>query len=223
MSDIDRTSNKFIVPTPLKGRDGNFVQDGWTASVFCDGDDNPKRKLKELLVASRSFHGALKDIPEPPFLNQRTHPWAVGDRVAWREQEVEIVPALASIYIELVRMRQDVVVTSQPQLVHGDLSGNTLFSDGSSPVIIDFSPFWRCVEYAEAIAVVDGIMDFDQGKELIDLGGSGHLWLQLVVRALIFRLVARSQLTGIFGVVSENEMGRFRVATDMLREKMYVE
>jgi len=76
------------------------------------------------------------------------------------------------------------------QIVHGDLAGNVLFSDGLPPAIIDFSPFWRPVGYAEAIVVVDALLDHEEGMEVMMLGRPGGEWVQMLVRALIFRLVA---------------------------------
>ena len=95
------------------------------------------------------------------------------------------------------------------QLVHGDLSGNILFSDGTPPVVIDFSPFWRCVDYAAAIAVVDGIADFGEGEEVLRAAGLGEDGMQMLVRALVFRIVARSELVGVMGEVMEREMMGF--------------
>jgi Ser/Thr protein kinase RdoA (MazF antagonist) len=120
--------------------------------LILPSNDNPKGKCEELITASRAFHASLKGFPEPDFLRFRSHPWAVGDRAAWEEASAEIDQVLSDIYNELLNMHQP-VRTWRPQLVHGDLSGNVLFSDREPPVIIDFSPFWRCAEYAEAIAV----------------------------------------------------------------------
>lgn len=100
--------------------------------------------------------------------------------------------------------------------MHGDLSGNMLFSDGKPAVVIDFSPFWRHVDYAAAIAVVDGIADFGEGEGVLrpaglgwDGDGLGRHGVQMVVRALVFRVVARSELVGGMGEVGEREMKGF--------------
>jgi uncharacterized protein (TIGR02569 family) len=215
-------SASFRVPTPPLASNAKYVYEGWTTSSFYPGEENPTGKCEELLIASRAFHEALKDFPEPDFLSRREHPWAVGDRVAWGEASIKVDPRLALIYNELLDLRQE-VSTSKPQLVHGDLSGNVPFSQRMPPVIIDFSPFWRCVGYSEAIAVVDGVMDFGQGKELLDLGSIGYEWYQMLVRALIFRLVARSELRQVFGEISEREVVLFRGATNLVKEKIRME
>jgi len=78
------------------------------------------------------------------------------------------------------------------QLVHGDIAGNVLFAAGQSPAVIDFSPYWRPPGYALAVAAVDllawsgappGILDELAGEPEID---------QLLLRALVFRVVVES-------------------------------
>ncbi len=77
--------------------------------------------------------------------------------------------------------------------MHGDLSGNVLFADGQRPAIIDFSPYWRPAAYADAIIAVDGLLWFDAGPDLLSRAYSSPDFPQLLVRALIFRLVAANE------------------------------
>ena len=79
------------------------------------------------------------------------------------------------------------------QLVHGDLSGNVLFADGQPPAIIDLSPYWRPTAYADAIVAVDGLLWFGADRPLIRLAWTGPDFHQLLVRALVFRLVALNE------------------------------
>ena len=84
-----------------------------------------------------------------------------------------------------------------PQLIHGDLSGNLLFTpnDTLPPAIIDFSPFFRPAAYAEAIVAADLLMwrkgtladlrALDPEDRLLASPGR----VQLLVRATLFRLV----------------------------------
>ncbi|OAF58724.1 hypothetical protein VC83_04958 [Pseudogymnoascus destructans] len=185
----------FTIPTPILASTGSYVYENWTATQFCPGTDHPVGHWEVLFSAARHFHASLAGIPEPEFL-KRTHPWARADRIAWGEESVAVVPALAPLYEQLLSLRKEVGVVIA-QLVHGDLSGNILLSDSQPPVIIDFSPFFRCVDYAVAIAVVDGIADFGEGDEV--LRASGLVWygdrlgrhaVQMLVRALLFRVVA---------------------------------
>ncbi|OBT93410.1 hypothetical protein VE01_08806 [Pseudogymnoascus verrucosus] len=204
-------SPHFTIPTPLLASTGSYVHENWTATTFYPGTAHPVGHWDALFSAARHFHASLDGIPRPDFLRKRTHPWARADGVAWGEESVDIVPALAPLYSRLVSLRKEVGVVIA-QLVHGDLSGNILFSDDKPPVIIDFSPFYRCVDYAVAIAVVDGIADFGEGEEEV-LGasglGTGRHAVQMLVRALLFRVVARSELVGVMGEVGAREMRGF--------------
>lgn len=198
----------FTIPALIPTSTGHYVYEGWTAAHFCTGTDRPVGHWDELFLAARHFHKALEGVQEPEFLRRRMHPWARGDRVAWGEEAVDVVPPLAPMYEKLLSLRKDVIAVPA-QLVHGDLSGNILFSDGTPPVVIDFSPFWRCVDYAAAIAVADGIADFGEGEEVLRAAGLGEDGMQMLVRALVFRIVARSELVGVMGEVMEREMMGF--------------
>lgn len=77
--------------------------------------------------------------------------------------------------------------------MHGDLSNNVLFAPGLAPAIIDFSPYWRPVPYADAIALVDGLLGRGAPAALLDghLGGAEDR--QYAARAWLFRAAALSQ------------------------------
>lgn len=182
-------SDGFRVPRPLRAADGRYLVDGWAGAEYLPGEPGPAGRWDELLAAGRAFHHALRDEPRPDFLDRRTHRWAVADRVAWDEPaEVDLRPALRSLLGELLAARRP--VTRAGQLVHGDLTGNVLFPAGGDPVVIDFSPYWRPAGFAEAVVVVDGLLWHDAPAALLDARAGGPDWPQLLVRALIFRLVA---------------------------------
>ncbi|KAK2788237.1 hypothetical protein FQN52_006776 [Onygenales sp. PD_12] len=93
---------------------------------------------------------------------------------------------------------------------------------GSShvPGIIDFSLYFRPVEFAEAVIVADGLLWYGGGEELVRLVGVDRFRLQMLVRALIFRLVATSEGARMSGVVDQAELGAFGRAVDLVRELM---
>ncbi|MBS2534427.1 hypothetical protein KGQ20_16775 [Catenulispora sp. NF23] len=82
-----------------------------------------------------------------------------------------------------------------PQLIHGDLTGNVLFSAGLPPAVIDFSPYWRPAAFGEAIVVGDALIwhgaDAGLVRDLMSDRGPG--FLQYVARAVVFRLVTTSE------------------------------
>ena len=198
----------FRLARPMRARDGRWVVAGWSASRFVEGEAGPSGRWAELVSAARALHAALRSAPEPAFLAGRTHRWAVADRVAWGEARVEPHPEVAPLLYRLEAALRP--VTSPCQLVHGDLSGNVLFADAQLPAIIDFSPYWRPASYADAIVAVDGLLWFDAGRDVLELAWSSQDFPQMLLRALIFRLVAFNEAAR--GAADEvlDELTRFR-------------
>ncbi|MEY9937577.1 hypothetical protein [Streptacidiphilus sp. MAP5-3] len=102
------------------------------------------------------------------------------------------------------------------QLVHGDLTGNVLFAADEPPIVIDFSPYWRPPMFAEAIVVADGLLWFDPPSSLLTAGDDHPEWEQMLIRALIFRLVAHSESAGPSGQAQPGEPARYVKATDLV-------
>ena len=204
------SNRNYRVPKPFPNGNlsrispsNQFIADGWTASSFLPGKDRPKGRWNQLFNASRAFHRDLKDlVQEPPvFLSSRTHRWAQADRVTWDEKPLNDIPDVDPTVLELIKpylarleglkepLSKDVLVC---QLIHGDLTGNVLFDmEGQDlpPAIIDISLYWRPVEYSEAIVVADGLLDHAEGSELILMYGTDKFRLQLLVRAVYWRIL----------------------------------
>jgi uncharacterized protein (TIGR02569 family) len=126
----------------------------------------------------------LREIARPPFLDTRSTPWAISDRVAWGELPATDCPEVRHLPRLTAAMRP---VSANGQLIHGDLSGNVLFHDQLPPAIIDFTPYWRPAAYAAAIVVADALVW--EGADARLLGTVSHLddFGQYLVRALVFR------------------------------------
>lgn len=170
----------FRVGRPVQALDGRWVVDGWVAAHYLSGTDAAP-DWPTVRAAGRAFHAALAAVPRPDFLDQRTHLWAVADRVAWGRTTVEVRSDLAPILGELLARMEPLEV--EEQLIHGDLAGNVL--TGEPPGILDFSPYWHCVDYADAQVVVDALLWHDAPWLL-----SAGVEQQLLLRALVFRVVA---------------------------------
>ncbi|MFB6777294.1 phosphotransferase [Streptomyces sp. NPDC056352] len=198
---------RFRVPRPLRSAAGGYVVDGWMASEFVAGESGPAGRWDELLVAGRAFHRALRTVSRPEVLDREQHRWAVADRVAWGETTVAVPPDVREPLRGLCALLQPVEAPSQ--LIHGDLTGNVLFAPRLAPAVIDFSPYWRPVSYADAIVAADGLLYYDEDRELVESAVPGADGLQMLVRALIFRLVALAVPPGPEGVVPVDEMRRF--------------
>ncbi|MFD7528855.1 aminoglycoside phosphotransferase [Streptomyces sp. NPDC059849] len=208
----------YRVPLPLRAADGRSVVDGWTACEFLAGEPGPQRHWDGVLRAGRAFHAALRQVPRPDFLGRRTHPWAVGDRVAWGEQDIDVIEDLAAPFSSLLELRRP-VKEAAAQLIHGDLTGNVLFAADETPAVIDFSPYWRPPVFAEAVVVADGLLWFDPPADLLTTGSDHPDWQQMLIRALIFRLVAYSEITGTSGQAGAGEPERYVRAIDVVVRK----
>jgi uncharacterized protein (TIGR02569 family) len=201
---------EFRVAPPLRSRPGELVVDGWTAWRFEAGRPAAGRWL-DIIATGDAFHRAVADVPRPRWMDERVDPWAVADRVAWRE-----TPATAYLDVPPVR---EIVPLLRPlqapaQLIHGDLAGNVLFADGRAPVILDLSPYWRPPVTAAAIVVVDALLREGAGPPLVDAVGDRPDFPQYFLRALIFRAVAQAEL-------GDHDFGRFtaplRLALELAR------
>lgn len=169
------------IARPVRSRTGRWVVDGWSAWHWLEGEHHTDR-WDEVLEVSARFHRAVAGVPWSPAVIA-SHRWAVADRVAWGETAADL-PGLVEPLLERRRP-----VDLPCQLVHGDLGGNVLFSDGLPPAVIDVSPYWRPVGYPDAIVVADAVAWADAGDDLVDglLRRQGE---QLLLRAVLFRVAA---------------------------------
>ena len=180
----------FRVPRPRRTVAGAWLADGWAVWERVEGEPGPVEHWPGLIAASRAFHAALADVPHPGWLCGRRDRWAVADRIAWGEASVVVAPGLQGLVDDLVAARAPVELPSQ--LVHGDLAGNVLFADGQAPAVIDFSPYWRPAGYALAVAAVDVLVWSAAPPSILDALDSEERRDQLLLRALLYRLVAES-------------------------------
>ena len=171
---------------PRRTVHGELVIDGWTAWSLLAGEHRSGRWLDAIAAGDR-LHDALAGFDRPAFLDARTDPWAIGDRVAWGEAPVEPYRHVRHIDRLVDRLEP---VEARGRLIHGDLTGNVLFADGLPPAVIDLSLYWRPAPFATAIVVADALVWEGAGESLaesvadvVDVG-------QLLLRALLFRLVA---------------------------------
>lgn len=162
--------------------------------------------MHELLPASRALHEDLRRLytAPPDCIAKRTDRWAWADRYVWSEVTLQEIPNvdwdLVNSRISHLLSRLEKLVApicdlgsqlKERQLIHGDLSGNLLFYPGLPPAIIDFSPYWRPVLFAEAIPAADLLMWRKGSVEgLMEMGLlEDQERLQVLLRAVIFRLV----------------------------------
>jgi hypothetical protein len=169
--------------------------DGWAAQVFLAGRETElPREVARVKEASDAFHHHIRALPRPAFLDLRNDPWTFGDRLAWEngpaEGDAETLELIERIRCHLAP------VGGPSQVIHGDILPNVLLADGGPPAVIDWPPYFRPVEMANAIAVTDAVTFRGAPLSLLDEWAVGADWYQMLARALLYRLGP----TGIFAV-----------------------
>jgi uncharacterized protein (TIGR02569 family) len=174
--------------TPVRAGDGRLVVGGWTARRWLEGDHEHGRWL-DVIVAGERLHRATATHPRPAFLDRRDDPWAVAERLAWGDLSTAGFQGRPHV-VRLLRLRRPAVDAGPDQLIHADLTGNVLFSPDLGPAVIDFSPSWRPAGWASAIVVADALT-WEGADASFVMAVSGMAALgQLLVRALLFRILA---------------------------------
>jgi uncharacterized protein (TIGR02569 family) len=171
---------------PRRAIGGELVVDGWTAWPYLAGEHRDGRWL-DIIAVGDGFHRAISGLARPPFVAARTHPWAIGDRVAWGELPVDPyrdVPHVARLAERLAP------IDARSQLIQGDLTGNVLFADGQPPAVIDLSLYWRPTAFATAIVVADALVWEGADESLLESVADVDEIGQMLIRALLYRLVA---------------------------------
>ncbi len=109
------------------------------------------------------------------------------------------------------RLRAQPDPPDEPQLVHGDLTGNVLFAAGLPPAVIDISPYWRPPSYAEGVVVADALCYHGASGSAFPMMG---VPLTAVARALLFRVATTNALvaSGTVSVDLPDEAQRYEQA-----------
>ncbi len=185
----------FRISRPIPARSGAWTSGGWSASRCLEGAHDFAHRWPEVLVAGGALNDALRDVARPPFLDQRDHDWAVGDRAAW--DEVPLILTHPDLDKIAQRLQYHVVPTElTSQVIHGDLGGNVLFADGVPPAVIDFTPYWRPGAFSLAVVVADAVAWRGAGPELARALPERRERKSLLARAAIYRLVTSDRIAG---------------------------
>ena len=198
----------FRVPRPVRAVTGDWVAEGWTASCWVAGAaadwSGISPRWPEMAAVSRALHTALAGVPVPAWLGTVENPWTIGDQVAWGERDPGplLGPAAGQVAGQVRRLLAALRPVDLPdQLIHADLSGNVLFTDGMPPAVIDFSPLDRPAGLPLAIAAVDALQWGHARPEVLDQLDDERELDQLLARALIYRqiteIVRRAGTAGI--------------------------
>jgi uncharacterized protein (TIGR02569 family) len=178
------------IAKPVRSRRGSWRHEGWGATQWVEGAD-PKgaatTRWAGILEAGRAFHRAVAHLPRPACLDERRDSWATADRAAWGEGPAQVHSAFAAVARRIWNVLEPL---GRPQLVHGDLTGNVLFTPGLPPAVIDLSPYWRPPEYAEGVVVADALCWHGALPSLLS---DVRVSVAAVARGLLFRMLTTSE------------------------------
>jgi uncharacterized protein (TIGR02569 family) len=178
------------VAKPLRSSDGRWVVAGYSACEYVTG--TPQPRYDELVAASLRLHTATASVRRPRLLDDRDGLTARADAAAWGERAIALEPTTGGVlFDDLARYRRQIRLPAQ--VVHADLFGTVLFDGDAPPAILDLVPFWRPVEWAAAVIVVDALA-WGGGDPAL-LARWSHLdgWPQALLRALLFRVALHAQ------------------------------
>jgi uncharacterized protein (TIGR02569 family) len=175
----------FRLPLPVPTTNRRWVFDGWCAQPLLQGVHPEDGRWLDVLCVGDRFHRAAAGLERPAFIDERTDPWSIGDRVAWEEAEPLVAHPLLDRLLDARRL-----VDLPEQVIHGDLTENVLFADPLPPAVIDVTLYWRPREFAAAVVVQDAICwRAADPAPLLTATSTIPEFPQLLVRAVIYRLV----------------------------------
>lgn len=184
---VDDGPMPIRLPRPVRALGGGWVFDGWAAWERLPGEHQPD--WPRVIAAGTHLNAMLAGLPRPAHLHDRAFEWTIGDLVAFEELDsVDIPPVMNRLVDTLTALRKP-LLSAQPQLIHGDLTGNVLFHDALPPAVIDFMPFYRPPGYATAGVVVDAVIWHGAPLALALLIEPAVDRYQLLLRALIYRII----------------------------------
>jgi uncharacterized protein (TIGR02569 family) len=191
--------------------DGSVCVGGWSATEFVPGRHQPRR-WPEIIAVGERFHAELRAVPRPGFLDRRSSPWAVSERVAWGEAPAGTISETTYLPRLTAAVRP---VSAASQVIHGDLTGNVLFHEQLPPAIIDLTAYWRPAAFASAVVVADALVW--EGADDRILRAVSHVddFGQYLVRALMFRVAADWLLSGGASPEDHGAGARWASAVDL--------
>jgi uncharacterized protein (TIGR02569 family) len=178
------------VARPISTTNGSWVHESWTACEFIPDLTPAAPDWPTVIEVGGSFAAAASAVGDldTRVLLDRTHRWARADRCAW-DEEVVVLPGRAGQLLTALR-QLTAVGDRRRQVIHADLAGNVFLDGTGAPVVLDISPYLRPVRWGEAIVVADAVTWWGGAPSLAASFASDPAGLDLLARALIFRLVA---------------------------------
>lgn len=175
---------------PVRSSDGRWVVGGWAASRFVPGNLEPR--YDAVIEAGMRLHAAMVGVRRPHVLDDRDDLLTRSAAGAFGERRLVLDSAAGGeLYNQLAAARVPVRLASQ--VVHPELFGAVLFDDDGTPAVIDLVPFWRPMEWAAAVVVVDAIAWGGADAGLVQRWSHLDQWPQMLLRAVLHRLALHAQ------------------------------
>lgn len=206
----------FRVIKPVRADDGRWLVDHWTAWHWLDGE-HARSHWRDVVAAADLFHAELPKaavraghVERPDWLDTRDHRWARSERTVWHGAAMP--PTKTNRALEW-SMWERAVTLGPPlrdqdlprcQVVHGDISGNTLVNGAGAFGFIDMSPGWRTPESAAVQVLVEAVAWFGADVSLLDEVDRAD-----AARAAAFRLLCGLQALENWADVVPREVGNW--------------
>lgn len=181
-------SKKILMSRPVKSKNGKWIEHGYGATEYIDGNFYEGR-IEEKLKACNYLNDLLKNVKYPEQSYTWSSPWISASKVSWESEKIPTnsIKIAKELISSLQSKLQRIHLASQ--VIHTDLAGNILFNDAGTPVIIDFSPDYKPAIYAQVLLIIDSVAWHNENLSIIDqISCDETLKNQLILRAIIFRL-----------------------------------
>ena len=178
---------------PVRASDGRRVVAGWAASHDVPGRVEPRHDDVDRRVPAPAPRHRTPRAPAPGRRPRRP----ARPRRPRRLRRAQATARPRDRRDVVRRARAPPPPLDRPsQLVHGDLFGTVLFdpSDPSAPpAVLDLVPFWRPVEWAAAVVVIDALAWGGADPGILTRWSHLAEWPQMLLHALLFRLAVHAQ------------------------------
>lgn len=189
------------VVRPVRATDGRFVNSGWRASQFVQGQ--LELRGDELVQAALRFDDALRDFEVADQLFDAPQDvFAAAQSLAWKASAEDPDGIIATMRLDpenprhalaseliprLVRLCKEVPLATQ--ICHADFSGTVIFDRYQAPTLVDIVPVVRCYGYTAAVVVVDQLLAGALDIGVLQRFSQVEHFEQLVLRALLYRII----------------------------------
>lgn len=209
-------SDRIVLPRRIPSADGAWIVDGWTASEYVEARAE-RGRWQDIIDAGRAFHALIDNVPRPAWMDRANDWWRRADQVAWNGRPAVGDPSLVALVERLRASCASVPLAGQ--IIHADLCGNVLFDLHNRPVIIDFSPYWRPVEWASAIVAIDAFEWEGAGPDALAWLDGEPFGDQLLLRAAIFRIATSAEVAAVRGA-NPDKLAVHRATVEALTRRL---